>query len=345
MTNELTIINPNAIMPVMDIMTAVSRRDAIVTFVSKLMIKDTHYGAVPGTDKPTLLKPGAEMLTTFFGLSPRFITEEATQDWSGENHGGEPFFHYRYRCQLWRGDLLAGEGLGSCNSWESKYRFRNSELVCPNCEQATIKKSKFPPRGAPQGTQPGWYCYAKIGGCGAEFTHNDPAIVEQPRGRVANPNPQDLVNTIDKMAQKRALVAATLIAINASEFFTQDLEDMVTGEYVDITPDPMPRATTNGKANKPTPPPLPDDEVVIKETPSRDFFNATAALLSSYDGVGAVKAQAKEMGYDSIPGKVADRLEMYRALKAAAPLPTTAEQLPFDEPPENEAGGMGAYQD
>jgi hypothetical protein len=31
-----------------------------------------------------------------------------------------------------------------------------------------------------------------------------------------------VVNTIQKMAQKRALVAATLLAVNASEFFTQD---------------------------------------------------------------------------------------------------------------------------
>jgi hypothetical protein len=36
----------------------------------------------------------------------------------------------------------------------------------------------------------------------------------------------NLVNTIQKMAQKRALVAATLIATSASEFFTQDVEDV-----------------------------------------------------------------------------------------------------------------------
>src|SRR5436305_40562 len=39
----------------------------------------------------------------------------------------------------------------------------------------------------------------------------------------------DQVNTIQKMAQKRSLVAAVLIAVNASEFFTQDVEDMPFG--------------------------------------------------------------------------------------------------------------------
>jgi hypothetical protein len=43
--------------------------------------------------------------------------------------------------------------------------------------------------------------------------------------RVPNPDGADVVNTIQKMAQKRALVAATLIATSASEFFTQDVED------------------------------------------------------------------------------------------------------------------------
>ena len=42
---------------------------------------------------------------------------------------------------------------------------------------------------------------------------------------VACPDAADLVNTIQKMAQKRALIAATLIAVSASEFFTQDVED------------------------------------------------------------------------------------------------------------------------
>ena len=43
--------------------------------------------------------------------------------------------------------------------------------------------------------------------------------------RIPNPDGADVVNTIQKMAQKRALVAATLIATSASEFFTPDVED------------------------------------------------------------------------------------------------------------------------
>jgi hypothetical protein len=51
--------------------------------------------------------------------------------------------------------------------------------------------------------------------------------------RVPNPDIADQVNTIMQMAQKRALVAATRIAVNASEFFTQDLEDFANGEIIE----------------------------------------------------------------------------------------------------------------
>ena len=40
----------------------------------------------------------------------------------------------------------------------------------------------------------------------------------------------DLTNTIIKMAQKRALVGAVLSSCGASEFFTQDIEEMGGGK-------------------------------------------------------------------------------------------------------------------
>jgi hypothetical protein len=44
---------------------------------------------------------------------------------------------------------------------------------------------------------------------------------------VTNENIADQVNTIQKISQKRALVAATLLAVNGSEFFTQDSEEFM----------------------------------------------------------------------------------------------------------------------
>ena len=79
----------------------------------------------------------------------------------------------------------------------------------------------------------GWVCFRKRGGCGAKFDIEDPLITDQPAGRVLNENIADQVNTIQKMAQKRSLIAATLLAVNGSEFFTQDGEEFIVNKTRD----------------------------------------------------------------------------------------------------------------
>ncbi|HWS88596.1 MAG TPA: hypothetical protein VN282_16600 [Pyrinomonadaceae bacterium] len=206
-------------MPAMSIESAVERYNAVTEFVSRVLRKDVDYGVIPGTEKRTLLKPGAEKLTTFFGLSTRFELLERIEDWTGDEHGGEPFFYYLYRCRLFRGDVLIAEGDASCNSREAKYRWREAQRACPACGQTAIIKGKEDFGG-------GWLCWKKKGGCGAKYPDGDQTIESQQVGRVFNPDIADQVNTIQKMSQKRSLVGAVLLAVNASEFFTQDVEDM-----------------------------------------------------------------------------------------------------------------------
>lgn len=206
-----------AAMPALKLEQAVERRNATIGFVRSLMIDGTDYGKIPGAgDKPTLLKPGAEKLCTFFGLRPTFTEVRVIEDWTGKDHNGEAFFYYWFRCHLLKGGEIVAEGDGSCNSHESKYRYRKAERLCPVCGKANIRKGKD-----------NWYCWKKTDGCGATFAFGDKSIEGQEVGRVLNPDVADQANTLLKMAQKRALIAATLIGVNASEFFTQDVEDMV----------------------------------------------------------------------------------------------------------------------
>jgi hypothetical protein len=75
-------------------------------------------------------------------------------------------------------------------------------------------------------------------------------IESQQVGRAPNPDIADQVNTIQKMGQKRALVAACLLAVNASEFFTQDVEDMMIGPAPIVTssqPTPVQRIETSAE--------------------------------------------------------------------------------------------------
>lgn len=229
--------------PVISIEQAIARHRMLSNYVSQVMLEGHDFGAIPGTGtKPTLLKPGAEKLTTLFGLTKRLFIVEKTEDWSGQGDG-EPFFYYLYRCALYRGDFLIAEADGSCNSRETKYRWRDAQRKCPHCGVAAIIKGRAEFGG-------GWLCFNKKGGCGAKFGDNDAAIVGQQVGRIANPDIADQVNTIQKMAAKRALIAATLLAVNASEFFTQDIEDFTH----EVQPEPPPPPPPAPKPPKPTPP-------------------------------------------------------------------------------------------
>jgi hypothetical protein len=221
---SLAAVDQQAFMPVLSVQQAAARFNTVVEFVRTVMREGIDYGKIPGTDKATLLKPGAEKLCTLFGLTCRFDLVRATEDWAGSQNDGEPFFYYLYRCQLWRGESILSEGDGSCNSFEQKYRYREAQRRCPSCGLAAIIKGKEEYGG-------GWLCFKKKGGCGMKFADQDQAIISQPVGRVANENIADQVNTIQKMAQKRALIAATLLAVNGSEFFTQDGDErMITME-------------------------------------------------------------------------------------------------------------------
>lgn len=329
-----------AIMPVMDNTTAMMRRQAIIDFTRAVMRPDVDYGRVPGTRKDTLLKPGAEKLTSLFGLSPRFDIAEKETDWTGKDHGGEPFFYFQYRCSLYYGDVLAGQGVGSCNSWEKKYRYRNAERVCPDCGKATIFKSKPRPNDPP-GKPMGYYCWNKTGGCGAQFGPGDVRIESQEAGQVPNDNPADLVNTVDKMAQKRALVAAVLIAVNASEFFTQDIEDMDFGqEVIDVTPQPGKKITVttppaNGKpATVAAAPEMTWDELANNQSP-RDIAirdgKQFVPMMAKQEGKteGEIKDVAKLLGMSAISKKEDERGKQWDTIVDYIYL-TRNEKLPHD---------------
>lgn len=249
-----TAIAIRAGMPAMELSNAVERYKLLNTFIKQVLRDGIDFGVIPGTgDKPVLLKPGAEKLTTFFGLAPTFEHMRVIEDWTGEAHGGEPFFYYLVKCRFIRGGEVVAEGDGSCNSRESKYRYRQGERVCPHCGMAAIIKGKDEYEKNPQ-YKGGWLCFGKKGGCGAKFVKDDPEITGQQTGRIVNPDIADQVNTILKVAEKRALIAATLIGVNASDYFTQDMEDLpMYGDVVDVPVRVVAQPRQDAPASEPPP--------------------------------------------------------------------------------------------
>lgn len=213
-------------------------RDQLVlleNFVKGVLKPDRDYGVIPGTNgKPTLLKPGAANIVAAFNCHIEPTVDESTVD------PVKSFVSYEVHVDIvsnQSGQVMA-RGFAQANSYEDKWRYRNASPKCPQCGKEAILKSKY---------KPGFYCYNKKGGCGANFPPDTEEITGQETGRVENENPLSQANTIKKIAIKRATTDAALQLPGVARFFTQDFDDQSGHpEEADDVPAEAPPAKPKG---------------------------------------------------------------------------------------------------
>jgi hypothetical protein len=209
-------------------------RDMRMQLADKVLKAEVDFGLpYEGAPKKVLLLPGAQKITDAFECYAEPVLLNKVEQWDRE----APLFHYHYRVNLrQRGtDSLVSVGEGSANSNEAKWYWRKAQRVCPVCGKSAIIRGKQEFGG-------GWLCWSKRDGCGAKFKADDALITEQAEGRIRNEDIFDQVNTIQKIAIKRAHVAAA-VNFGFSELFTQDLEE--------FSPEDMPHPKTeNGKSQQ-----------------------------------------------------------------------------------------------
>jgi ribosomal protein L37AE/L43A len=218
-----------AVTPTVKAAELVERLDVIREAAEKAMQRDVDFGVIPGTDKPTLYKPGAEKLGVLFQLDIQLANEKM---WGPGDHltviSRATVFHAPSGARL-------GFGEGVCTTRERKYAYRRQERTCPTCGAAAVIKGKAEYGG-------GWLCWKKRDGCGAKFADGAQEIEGQEVGEIDNPDLPDLWNTVVKMAEKRARIDAVLAVTGASALFTQDMEDHVPPP--DEGTEPPPAAAT-----------------------------------------------------------------------------------------------------
>ena len=199
--------------------------------LKEVMVEGEDYGKIPGVDKPTIFKAGAEKLCLLFRLDPQYEIEQKQE---GQH------LTITSKCTLYHipTGKRFGSGMGSCSTKESRYAYRHASRKCPECGvEAIIKGKDFKGDGKPTG----WLCYRKKNGCGAKFLDGDTQIEAQTIGRIPNEDVADQYNTVLKMANKRSQNAAVLTTTGASALLTQDVEDMVPVDAAAPTP-PAPPA-------------------------------------------------------------------------------------------------------
>ncbi|MDG7000438.1 MAG: hypothetical protein JRN15_15180 [Nitrososphaerota archaeon] len=159
-----------------------------------VMQKDTDYGIIPGTPKPSLWKPGAELLANYFGLIPGEpqITDESDYRIPYFAYRVKIPFHDRFGCEL-------GFGEAACNTREFKYAYRKI-WEGPGFDADKLK-----------------------------LTDDQKKQLVQKKDRYYVHTPSydiyDYQNTVLKIAKKRAFVDGVSSITGASRIFTQDLGD------------------------------------------------------------------------------------------------------------------------
>lgn len=193
MANELAVNQGMSI----SVDSVVEQRNRIKEIQSRVMRDGVDFGNVPGCPKPSLFKSGAEKLCSTFMLAIDPVAEDlSTTD--------ERKYRVLVRLVHQTTGIFMGSGIGEASTSEEKYKWRKA--VCDEEFEATDPEHRR-------------VKYAK---------DRDGKVYTTKQVRT---NPADLANTVLKMAKKRAQIDAVLAVLAASDFFTQDVEDM-PAEYL-----------------------------------------------------------------------------------------------------------------
>ena len=197
------------------------RLEKVQDLMRRAMVKGVDYGQIPGTkSKLTLLKPGAEKLCVMFRLAPRYTTVKQFE--SGH-------LTVETTCQILDGNEgFLGEASAMASTRESKWAYRKSERTCPECGKAALIKESAQYVQAPN--VPGWLCWKKKDGCGYKFPPEDIRIIGQQVGRVPNEDLADSYNTVLRIAEKRAYIAAVRLVTGSSALFDEEGPEGSTSE-------------------------------------------------------------------------------------------------------------------
>ncbi len=203
------------------------RTNTIKLAIKEKFKRDKHYGRIPGTQKDTLYKPGAELIMGWHKIYEEPKVVEATQEW-GMEAGVTPFFHFLIKSAIYQyvpgpnGEPVKvelGSALGECNTGESRYTHR------------WMWPSKMSDALHTQAKKEGWDTKKTSNG---GTMYKCPTDKEEIRG---------LYNTVLKMAQIRALRSSLAKVCATSEFFGDDFDPDAPPTQEEVDSESKPKAT------------------------------------------------------------------------------------------------------
>ena len=103
--------------------TLVERVNLLKELMKRCMVEGQHHGTIPGTKKPSLWKPGAELICTLFQLGARYPKHSMLI----ERENGH--FVFTLTCELFHipSGRVVGEGVGAAPTMEYRYRIQTED--------------------------------------------------------------------------------------------------------------------------------------------------------------------------------------------------------------------------
>lgn len=177
-------------------------------FTKRNLRPDIDFGTIPYTDKPTLLKPGAEKLLRWYGL---VVDIDLLPTSRTDITEGVIDLDLRGTVRHAASGRRLGTLHANANSEERKYK--NARFPAWECRNWTGPKENRHRCGWKGNSEPAGMACPQ---CGSEKLKRPQTIADQK-------------NTLLKMGDKRVWVAAALLYTGASEAYTQDMEDGAGG--------------------------------------------------------------------------------------------------------------------
>lgn len=233
------------------------QRNLLATFCQEQLKPDVDYGIIPGTQKNSLWKPGAEKLANIFQLGSKVLEEKELIDFE------KNIAIYKIKIQIFHiptGKVIS-ECIGICNSHEKKYRTRK------NVEWVANKKIE--------------------------------TVIDTPIG--------DLLNTLVKMAIKRAYVGGVIMATGSSDFFTMDVDEYYE-DLNDADNKPPPQGSPGTAGNPVVLPPVEKEKpnfetkakVDAEAKAAKEGFKAPPPTATERASIGKeILAEKKKLGWNN----------------------------------------------
>lgn len=119
--------------------TLIERVNLIKELQKRCMVEGQHLGTIPGTKKPSLWKPGAELICTLFQLGTRYPKSAMLI----ERENGH--FRFTLTCELFHipSGRVVGEGVGGASTMEYRFRVQTEDRYTDHGQPIKAKYTPF----------------------------------------------------------------------------------------------------------------------------------------------------------------------------------------------------------